>query len=61
MRASLQDEAKLKEYGYSVEPWGKGWILLDPEGYSLQVSGHGGISPTRWEAVAEGLDRINQG
>lgn len=59
MRATLSDLAMLKRHGYSVERFGNhGWILLDPEGASLQIEGYGGISPTQAEAVAEGLHRI---
>lgn len=65
-RATLNDEAALREHGYTVEPYhnglgvprGGGFVLRDPDGYVLMVAGHGGVSPTRWEAVAEGLRRI---
>ena len=60
MRVRMQDLATLKRHGYSVEPWGRGWILRDPDGDSIQIEGHGGVSPTQWEAVAEGLRRIER-
>lgn len=66
-RVTLSDLAKIKEHGYAVQkvdygvgPHDDGWVLLDADGASLQITGHGGVSPTRWEAVAEGLHRIEQ-
>ena len=72
-RAALQDFATLKQHGYLVEqadsglgPTG-GWTLRhvpsddecgpDYRGY-LMIGDHGCTSPTQWEAVAEGLKRI---
>jgi hypothetical protein len=67
-RAGLTDFAKLKEHGYEIERLDGGWALLAPrEGWetetshrALMVGGHGCLSPTLWEAVAEGLKRIDQ-
>lgn len=59
MQATIQDEARIKNAGYKVQKWGPGWILTDPDGHSLFIGDHGGVSPTRWEAVAEGLRRID--
>jgi hypothetical protein len=59
MRATLQDLATLKRSGYSAEKYGDiGWLLLGPEGESLQIAGFGGVCPHQWQAVAEGLARI---
>lgn len=60
MKASIEDEALLKQHGYTVERWGDdgGFVLFDTDGAGLQIEGYGGIAPTRWEAVAEGLRRI---
>lgn len=53
--------ATLAAHGYGVERWGcKGWLLLDADGSQLMVGDHGGVSPTRWEAIAEGLRRIGE-
>jgi hypothetical protein len=70
IRANLEDLARLKQHGYTVERFtgrGGGWMLLDhhdpdiwPEGAQLMIGEHGGIAPTQWEAVAEGLERIAQ-
>lgn len=41
-----------------------GWGLLDMTGEApvwLLIGSHGCVSPTQWEAVAEGLGRIAQG
>lgn len=67
-RATLIDIARIESAGYRVErypdAWGKpsdaGWALRDPEGAYLMVGDHGHLSPTQWEAVAEGLHRIEQ-
>lgn len=60
-RASLADEARIRENGYRVDRFGRGWVLVWAEdGATLQVGEHGGVSPTRWEAVAEALSRIEQ-
>jgi hypothetical protein len=54
-------EAITRRAGYSVERWGShGWRLNAPDGASLQIDGHGGIAPTRWECVTEALRRIAQ-
>lgn len=59
MRASSADLLKLARAGYRVERHGDlGWVLLDPDGASLQIAGWGGVAPTQWEAVAEGLHRL---
>ena len=59
MRSSIQDMAAIKRAGYSTERWGAhGWILRDPQGASVQITGHGSVAPTQWECVAEALDRI---
>jgi hypothetical protein len=69
VRASLADHARLREHNYKVEAFtgrGGGYVLLDfndpidPEGDALGIGGHGCIAPTQWEAVAEGLKRIEQ-
>lgn len=66
-RASLIDIARLREAGLSVERWGSGWTLRDrndpvnADGDALCIAGHGCVSPTQWEAVAEGLRRIERG
>lgn len=59
-RPNLQDEARIHAAGYVVQSHGKGWTLAetaDPTGY-LMVGPYGCVSPTRWEAVAEALSRI---
>ncbi len=61
VRASLQDLAALKRAGYRVEKSGAGWELLEPEeGAALMIASYGCLAPTQWEAVAEGLSRIEQ-
>lgn len=35
-----------------------GWMLLDPDGAQLMIGEHGGVAPTKDEAIAEGLRRI---
>lgn len=57
-RATLQDHARLKEFGFRVERYGNGWCLLDPDGAALMIASYGCMAPTQWEAVAEGLERI---
>lgn len=58
-RANLTDMATLKTHGYTTPRLGNlGWQLLDPEGHELMIAGYGCIAPTQWEAVAEGLHRI---
>ena len=67
MRASLTDLSKLREEGYQVgrapdafgKPTNDGWTLKH-DGDLLMIGEHGCISPTQWEAVAEGLRRIAQ-
>jgi hypothetical protein len=67
-RASLQDLATLARHGYEVFRSDPGWLLLAPrEGRetelshrALMIGDHGCLSPTQWEAVAEGLARIAQ-
>ena len=61
---SLIDLAKLKNNGYTVASEGPrmGWVLThssDTTGY-LMIGNHGCVSPTKWEAVAEALSRIEQ-
>jgi hypothetical protein len=66
--ASLRDLAQLKQHGYEVKHSGNGWLLLAPrDGWetedshrALMIGPHGCLSPTQWEAVAEGLERIAQ-
>jgi hypothetical protein len=72
MRVSLQDEARLHAHGYRVlrEPYlgpgggvSVGYSLQDEgcgENDYLMIGSHGCVSPTRWEAVAEGLRRIDE-
>ena len=67
MRATLQEEAAVRAHGYKVAPLDCGtgavpnaWTLTDPDGAFLMIGEHGGVSPTRWEAVAEGLARIEE-
>lgn len=66
-RATVADMATLKAHRYSVQQERflvkgghvkYGWTLTGPDGYPLLIDGHGGVSPTQWEAVAEGLARI---
>lgn len=62
VRASLPDLAKLREHGYTVEAFtgrGGGYTLTDPDGDHLMIGSHGCIAPTQWEAVAEGIARID--
>lgn len=63
--AAATCEAQLAEHGYQVLPLDCGfgpvkdsWVLLDPDGDSLQIENWGGVSGYRWAAVAEGLRRI---
>ena len=72
-RATLADHAALRGGGYLVRrSLGYGdapcqppaWELVelaDPDGGTLMVGSHGCQSPTEWEAVAEGLERIRVG
>jgi hypothetical protein len=59
-RATLQEIATLQRHGYTVERLSVegGWLLLDADGATLMVADYGCVSPTQWEAVAEGLERI---
>jgi hypothetical protein len=65
-RATLQDLATLKRHGYETLRIDAGWLLLAPrDGWetelshrALMIGEHGCLSPTQWEAVAEGLGRI---
>jgi hypothetical protein len=61
VRASLSDVVKIERHGFKVEPYGTAWILLDPDGDSIQITGHGGVAPTKAACVAEALDRIDAG
>jgi hypothetical protein len=70
VHASLQDEARVREAGYAIERFDgsdgtrrvRGWLLLDiGDRAPLMIGNHGCVSPTRWEAVAEGLRRIELG
>jgi len=66
-RATIQHHAKLKAEGYKVQPCGtdlRGWTLTHDDGCgngpaNLMIGAHGCIAPTQWEAVAEGLSRID--
>lgn len=62
-KTTLQDLAKIKAHGYTVHKFGKAWILThssEPNIFrgALMVGDHGALSPTKWEAVAEALARI---
>lgn len=58
-RATTADLVRIERAGYRVERWGDhGWILLDPEGGQLQITGHGAIAPRKVDAVVEALERI---
>lgn len=66
-QASLVDLATLKQHRWTVvtqtewsggKPDGSDWLLLDPDGDPRFVGDYGCVSPTKWEAVAEGLRRI---
>ena len=66
-RATLHDLAVIRRHGYAVEPLDSGhgpapgaWILRDPDGSPLMIGSHGCVAPTQWEAVAEGLTRIDR-
>lgn len=63
--ATLTDLATLKAAGYTVAKLDSGcgpvegaWTLTGPDGDALMIGDHGGVAPTQWEAVAEGLARI---
>jgi len=66
-RATIQHHAKLKAEGYRVQPCGTdlhGWTLTHDDGCgngpaNLMIGSHGCVAPTQWEAVAEGLSRID--
>lgn len=69
---NLLQLAALKSAHLAVEPFdasdhARGWTLLDRnnpddgDGAALMIGGHGCVSPTRWEAVAEGLGRLAAG
>ena len=64
--ATLVDEARAKAAGYIIEG-GAGYFTLrhasdsldhSPDPY-LMIGDHGCVSPTRWEAVAEALKRLD--
>lgn len=67
IRASLQDETRVRDAGYVVEPIDgstghsriKGWVLLDiGDRAPLMIGGYGCVAPTKADAIAEGLRRI---
>jgi hypothetical protein len=67
MRATNGDLLALARAGYRVEladcgmgPVPGSWVLLDPDGDCLLIGDHGMIAPTQWEAVAEGLHRLEE-
>lgn len=75
-RVTLHELARLERAGLAVERVGRpgdqayGWTLVDrhpstleayPDGATLMVAGHGGIVPHQWQAVAEGLERLDRG
>jgi hypothetical protein len=62
-RATLTDHANLKENAYAVVRDAAGWRLTHDDGEGngpagLMIGGYGQVAPTEWEAVAEGLKRI---
>lgn len=66
-KATLTERATIKEAGYTVAKLDSGfgpaqdaWTLADPDGNFLMIGGHGCVSPAEWEAIAEGLKRIEE-
>ncbi len=46
--------------GWTVAKHGsKGWTLTDPDGDHVQIGDHGGVAPTKTDAIAERAKRIS--
>lgn len=58
LTAYAEEYGDWRAYGWTVERYGREWILRDPDGTQRMIANYGGLAPTQTAAILEAYARI---